>query len=60
MNSHQIPIDSLYNKYLCSICQSVMLNPMLILTCKHELCENCLEAISYSNNDKKYLFKNNL
>lgn len=49
-----IDLDSLDDEYLCKICQSIMLEPMVLKICNHTMCNNCVKAISGNADNKKY------
>ena len=63
MNQYEEEINE---KYLCSICQGLFLNPKIIITCKHSFCTNCLDSLIRNENSptcplcRKQFFKKNI
>ncbi len=63
MNQHEE--DEINEKYLCSICQNLYVNPKIIVTCQHSFCSKCIDDLTKNEKSpscplcrKRFLSKN--
>jgi len=46
------------DKYVCKICQLIMIEPMIISSCSHSICNNCLQLILKNSSENKLVNNN--